>query len=177
MSVVWALVFLGGIGAFAYWATRYRDQVLREQATPARARAPVPLRLGVVDIGSMRYFDARTFPALAFFDPAPALAAKASVATLGPVTAHAWLVPGEVGVLLDGVLESARVAALRRLAEPAAGGKAMVTFVHLVGARPSPRLEASAKAAGVSLMLELGVRVGPGGTESDLVLLDRAASS
>lgn len=162
------------MAALVWWATSYRDRTLAEVAA-RRPRAPRHLQLTVVEVGSMRYFDARTFPPDTFVGDMPGKAAVNAVAPHAAVAAHAWLLPRGALAIFRDLPDTVRIASLARLREAGRDGKAMVTFVHFTDGAPGAAIEASAKKAGVELMLEVAIRVGPDGTESDLALIDRAA--
>lgn len=142
----------------------------------AKSAAPRTLRLSVVEIGSMRYFDVRTFPFDAFIGHVPIDAAKSAVRDMPPVAAHVWVMPRGFEGWLEALDETALVIVLSRLKDPATGTTA-VTFVYVDGWVPSPgKIDSMARACGVGLLLELPRLLEPGVPErSVLAMLDDAA--
>lgn len=164
------LVLVTIIVSVAIWSYHRGQKPTSTGRTPRKT--PKEVRLSVVEIANMRYFDVRDFPRELFVGYVPIDAAKNAVASLAPVAAHVWVLPASVQPLLDELAETAFAILLSRFKDPALGGKATTTFVYVEGWKPSATQSEMAKASGVELLLALPTLVGH--DESVATLLDRA---
>lgn len=175
-----AIVAVGLVGLAIAFVRNERAQRGREGTAPAPA-APRVLRLSVVDIGPMRYFDVRTFPLDAFVGRAATDGAANAVRGRAPAQAHVWVMPRGLERWLGELEPAALAIVLSRLRDPAHGAAAQ-TFVWVEGWTPPPgELDTMARELGIELLLALPRLIEPdrvqaGLPERDVLgMLDEAA--
>jgi hypothetical protein len=133
--------------------------------------------MNIVDIGAIRYFDGRGIPREAWIGGAPFEQAIAGDDAREQPNAYVWVLPAEMGAMLDEIGEEAAVVFFGwfrgRLLGPRLEGTVLVC-VDREGWAPRKAIEAIAQAVGVQIALGLPVLVEPGTTRTTRELLDQA---
>jgi len=172
-TIAAVLVGAGLIGLAIAFVRNERAQTAREQAMGEGS--PKVLRLSVVDIGSMRYFDVRSFPIDAFRGSVVIAALERTARSHPPAPVHVLVLPSGFERHLESLGTSGAVLFFESLRDLGRASAAK-TFAYVEGWSPpaGSAIDAIARAAGVELMLDLPEMI-PAGARTVREMLDEAA--